>query len=261
MQVKSFIFIAFRNRYLSLFSVLACTFNLDTSSPTYPPHFVDTTGKIIQPTLESGVLKINIYFKINKEELTFETKNKVRTITLAVGQQLSVACEGSTLIATGAQYNAATCSATGTRLQVGGQALDYSNLGCVAQPKETFRESGTCGTGGTQVEIGWQTTSTIYSNQMTICHVKSNANTLYTIDTIYGANIAADDKGNERPDFRKGNYYVGIDVSTAYTQAQQLITVTDIVGSSTLASQYIDVDKSYYFARGHLAPDGNYTSS
>ncbi len=175
---------------------------------------------------------------------------------MAANQQLSVACEGSTLTATGAQYNAATC-VSGTTLKVGTKNLGNIDLGCVAQPKESFIESGTCGTGGTQVQIGWKTTSTIFTNQITVCHVKSNANTLYSIDTIYGANIAADDKSNARPNFQRGNYFVGIDVDTAYTQAQQLITIKNIVGNSTLASKYIDTSKSYFFSRGHLSPDGN----
>ena len=98
--------------------------------------------------------------------------------------------------------------------------------------------------------------ATKFTPLITVCHAKSNANTLYTFDVIHGANIEADDKANARPDFRKGNYYTGIDVATAYTQAQQTITMTEIVGSSTLANQYIDVGKSYYFARGHLSPDG-----
>lgn len=93
---------------------------------------------------------------------------------------------------------------------------------------------------------------------MTICHVKSAGNTLYSTDTIYGKNIDADDKANTRPSFRKGSYYPGIDVDTAYSQAGQLETVTAIVGSSTLGAQYIDVNKSYYFARGHLAPDADF---
>ena len=175
---------------------------------------------------------------------------------MAANQQLSVACEGSTLTATGAQYNPATC-VSGNTLQVGTKNLGYLDLGCVAQPKESFAESGTCGIGGTQVQIGWKTTSTIFTNQITVCHVKSNANTLYSIHTIYGANIAADDKANARPSFRKGNYFTGINVDTAYTEAQQLVMVGNIVGDSTLTSQYINASKSYYFARGHLAPDGN----
>lgn len=170
-----------------------------------------------------------------------------------------MACEGTgnVLSATGVQFNTATCAASGSNLQVGSQNLAYSSLGCSAAVKETIKETGTCGTGGTQIEIGW-TVNTAFINQMTICHVESNDNTLYAVDTIYGANIAADDKDNARPSFRKGSYFVGVDVDTAYSQAGQLDTVSTIVGSPTLGAQYINVDLSYYFARGHLAPDADF---
>lgn len=215
----------------------ACTFNLDTSSPTYPSHLVDSSDQIVQPTLQNGV----------------------RTITLAANQLVTVACEGSgnALTATGVQFNSGKCASSGTSLQVGTQNLGYGSLGCNSVVKETIKETGTCSSTGTKIEIGWQV-STTFINQITICHVESNDNTLYAIDTIYGANVAADDKQNERPSFRKGNYYTGVDVDTAYSQDGQLITVSEIVGSSTLGAQYIDVSKSYYFARGHLAPDADF---
>ena len=157
-------------------NVLACTYNLDTSSPTYPPHLVDSSNKIIQPTLVSGA----------------------RLITLAANQQVTVACEGTSnvLSATGQQLNTGTC-VSGTTLKIGTTSYSYSQLGCSSAVKESFKESGTCGTGGTTVEVGWQVGSA-FINQMTICHVKSNGNNLYSIDTIYGRNIDADDKGNTR---------------------------------------------------------------
>ncbi|XP_057378510.1 uncharacterized protein LOC130700475 [Daphnia carinata] len=214
-----------------------CTFNLDTSSPAYPPHLVDSFGKIIQPTLQNGV----------------------RIITLADNQDVTVACEGTgnVLTATNVQINSGKCVTAGSSLQIGTQNLAYGSLGCKTAVKETIKETGTCAVGGTQIEIGWQV-STRFINQMTICHVKSTANTLYSINAICGANVAADDKSNLRPSFRKGAFYVGINVDTAYSQAGQNVSVANIVGSAQLATTYIDVGKSYYFARGHLAPDGDF---
>ena len=218
--------------YCSYTQKKACTFNLDTSSPTYPPHLVDASNTIVQPTLINGT----------------------RVITLAANQQVTVACEGASnvLTATGAQLNNLTC-VSGSALNLGSTSYAYSQLGCKTQVKETVKETtGACSNGGTQIEIGWQV-GAAFINQLTICHVKSTAETLYSIDTIYGASIAADDKSNTRPSFRKGNYYTGVDVDTAYSQAGQNATVRNTVGSSSLAAQYIDLSKSYYFARGHFA--------
>ena len=187
----------------------------------------------------------------------------MRTITLAANQQVTVACEGSgnVLTATNVQFNAAKCDPIATStLTIGTTSYTYNQLSCKSQPKESFIESGTCGNGGVNIQIGWQQASS-FITQITACHVKSTANTLYTMHNIYGASATADDTTNTRPDFRKGNYYVGIDVATAYTQAQQTITMTNIVGSSTLAAKYIDVAKSYYFARGHLSPDGDFVDA
>ena len=61
-----------------------------------------------------------------------------------------------------------------------------------------------------------------------------------------------------RPSFHKGNYYTGVDVDAAYSQAGQTATLAKILGSSPLAAQYVDVSNSRYFARGHLAPDGDF---
>ena len=45
----------------------ACTFNLDSSSPTYPPHLVDSSNKIIQPTLQNGVIIIDMKSNVFKK--------------------------------------------------------------------------------------------------------------------------------------------------------------------------------------------------
>jgi hypothetical protein len=129
---------------------------------------------------------------------------------------------------TNTQFNAAKCDATtGSTFTIGTISYTYSQLGCKTQPKESFIESGTCGIGGVNIQIGWQQASS-FIPQITACHVKSTANTLYTMHTVYGASATADDTSNTRPDFIKGKYYVGIDVATAYTQASQTTDLTII---------------------------------
>ena len=129
-------------------------------------------------------------FQITALKITtsFDLKHQTRVIKLKDNQSVSVVCKRNSLKATGSQYNAATCS-SGSNLKVGSQTLSYSELGCKSQPKESFVESGTCGIGGSQIEIGWQVSEEQFFNLITICHVKSQANTLYAIDTIYGAHI------------------------------------------------------------------------
>jgi hypothetical protein len=158
------------------FLKIDCTFNLDTSSPAFPPHIVDAANSIVQPTLISGV----------------------RVLTLAANQQVTVACEGTgnVLTATGKQFNTATC-VSGSALTIGTTSYTYDQLTCKIAVKESFKEIGACENGGTIVQIGW-TVGTAFINQITTCHVKSKGYTLYAIDTVNGLNIAADDKSNAR---------------------------------------------------------------
>ena len=157
-----------------------CSFKLNTHSPNYPPHFIDTGLHIVQPILQG----------------------KTRWIHLSSGQQVTVACpgNGNYLEATNRQVDSAMCAAG--KLLIDGRDFTYQNLGCHGQPTESLKETGTCLI-GTTVEVGWKIGDDVI-NLMTICHVKNNSNTLYAINTINGASIEADDESNKRPSFRKG---------------------------------------------------------
>jgi len=85
-----------------------------------------------------------------------------------------------------------------------------------------------------------------------VCHDRGTANTLYSSSTIRGSSILADDESNTRPAFRKGAYFNGIDVDKAYTQSAQKVMLSTLLSTD----RYFDVPKGFYFARGHLAPDG-----
>jgi hypothetical protein len=75
---------------------------------------------------------------------------------------------------------------------------------------------------------------------------------------IHGKSAAADDTSNERPSFSQCGYYPGIDVNTAYSQAKQTEIITWIVGSSSLAAQYVVAGSQIFLSRGHMAPDGDF---
>ena len=109
-----------------------------------------------------------------------------------------------------------------------------------------------------KVTVGVRQVGDTFINQMTICHDKTTANTLYSTDKIIGVSIDATDTNNTRPSFKKGTFYSGISPDTLYSQTTQLTTVANIVGSTTLAAHYINVSKCFYFARGHFSPDGDF---
>lgn len=53
-------------------------------------------------------------------------------------------------------------------------------------------------------------------------------------------------------------YYPGLSVDNLYRQDTQTQTIAGIVGSDSLAAYYVNTSKSFYLARGHMAPDGDF---
>ncbi len=87
--------------------------------------------------------------------------------------------------------------------------------------------------------------------------------------------ILARDTDGDRPDFKADDYYP-FSVATVYEQDEQVRdipanmtrkvhflplqedTIADLVGSSSLAGEYIDPDQNVYLARGHLSPNSDF---
>lgn len=220
-----------------IFSLKGCTINLDSSSPSNPPHLINSQHEIILPVMVGSS----------------------RVITLDQDQQFAVGClgTGNYIKATGTQLAPATCLSTST-LEVDGVQLSFSQLGCLSQNKEVLIENGTCANGlGTVIRIGWQAGPEFIPLYDT-CHDKVAAANYYSTSFIHGKSAAADDSSNERPSFSQGGYFPGIDVNTAYSQAGQTATIAGIVGSTSLAGQYVVANSQIFLSRGHLAPDGDF---
>lgn len=211
---------------------------MDTSSPPFPPHLIDTNKKIVLPVIEGTA----------------------RIINLSEGQQVTVSClgNGNALTATGLQLNPATCVASSNLQLADGTELSYSQLGCLVQNHEILVESGTCANGpGTFIRNGWDFGGE-FIPLFDMCHDEALALNYYSIDTVFGRSANADDKANDRPSFSQDVYFPGLSVNTLYTQAEQTKTIAMIVGSDALAAQYIKPNTEYYMSRGHLAPDGDF---
>jgi len=226
--------------------LLGCTFDLTNGSPQWPSFLVSADKLVIQPTLQSGVRKID----------------------LDVGQSVTVACVGGTnnLLVTGQQTNAAVCTSN-SKLSINGVEYGYNQLGCVKQNAPALIETGTCaGSEGVEITVGWQVGSDTVA-EFTMCHNKKAALNYYSTNTIDGKSVDADDKTNGRPSFITGGYYADLEaaqgktVNTLYTQVQQTATIAQIVGSTALANEYINVNAQLFLSRGHMAPDGDFISA
>lgn len=183
-----------------------------------------------------------------------------RVITLNTDDKVAVGClgTGNYIQTTGMQLAPATCLSTSKLLLVDGRELSYSQLGCLKQNKEILLENGTCANGlGTVIRIGWQAGPEFIPLYDT-CHDKVAAANYFSTSFIHGKSAAADDSSNERPSFSQGGYFPGIDVNNAYSQNQQTQTIADIVGSTSLAGQYVVAGSQIFLSRGHMAPDGDF---
>ena len=231
----------FRIQYCQQFIFIwpGCAFNLDTSSPDFPPHLIDENKKIVLPVIEGTA----------------------RIINLAEGQKVTISClgTGNLMNATELQLNPATCTAASTLLLADGSELTYDETTCAQQNKEILVEQGTCANGpGTFIRNGWQFGAD-FIPLFDMCHDKALALNYYAIDTVFGRSANADDKTNDRPYyFSQDIYYSGLSVNTQYTQVEQTKTIAMIVGSDALAAQYIRPNTEYYLARGHMAPDADF---
>lgn len=92
---------------------------------------------------------------------------------------------------------------------------------------------------------------------ISLCHDPSVDSTIFAYHTVHGEALNSFEVSNRRPSFKEGSYYTKITADEAYSQKSQLSVFTELFGAPQ-ASLYIDVSKSFYFARGHLAPDGDF---
>jgi len=89
-----------------------------------------------------------------------------------------------------------------------------------------------------------------------VCFDSNQANTISTFHKINGS--ATFEISNARPSFKENVFYPTISADEGYSQSHQLSAVSSLVGSDSLGSTYIDPQRSLYFARGHLSPDGDF---
>ncbi|CAG7833472.1 unnamed protein product [Allacma fusca] len=133
----------------------------------------------------------------------------------------------------------------------------FDQLGCSNRIKEDVVEIETCYKGSSNVSIQFDS-ATERLPLITVCHNRTAGNTLYSHHTLYGGSGKVPETSNKRPSFKKDNFYGKVSPDTSYSQSNQIDIVTSLVGSAPLANQYIDPSQSFYFARGHLSPDGDF---
>ncbi|ODM94704.1 Nuclease EXOG, mitochondrial [Orchesella cincta] len=135
--------------------------------------------------------------------------------------------------------------------------VDFSKLGCKKHLQEKLVAVGKCYNQSTSVDILFQAK---YKRLplINICHNENLDDTIFAHHFIEGSALNKFEVSNKRPTFKEGIFYTKITANNAYKQTSQLKQVESLVCSESLAKKYIDKKRSFYFARGHLAPDGDF---
>ncbi|KAH8364120.1 hypothetical protein KR084_002701 [Drosophila pseudotakahashii] len=135
-----------------------------------------------------------------------------------------------------------------------GSLYDLQDFVCTSWPTYTARRTGRSCNGGTDLlEVGFQlssSTSDDFLQTYDVCHNEETEVTRYVHHVLYSGS-AQYQRSVSRPTFIPGDFYGGKDVNTLYTQVQQNITVTQILGMD--ASPYFNISGNVYLARGHLS--------
>jgi hypothetical protein len=221
-------------------ALTVCAFNLDISSPTYPPLIINEKSKIVMPVKEGTA----------------------RVLRLTEGERVTVSClgTGNVMKVSASQLNTMTCTSSSNLQLINGTQLPYAALGCLKANREILIDNPkSCANGqGTLIKNGYQFGNAFIS-LYDMCHDKDFAMNYLSVDTVYGRSATAGERKNRRPSFSQDIYYPGLNVNQLYTRESQTNTIANILGSKELATLYIKPNSSQYFlSRGHLAPDGDF---
>lgn len=193
-------------------------------------------------------------------------------ITLDTGSVMRISCPGF-----GFQHGDLSASQFWTTKCVGGseflieelgnQSYDYSDLGCNDWPMETVMEKKgvTCGPGdrGTLIEIGFAVSNNLPNKVLiTSCLDPTTYQSLWSRHVVPKV-IEQRNFYGDMPYFSDDLLYdFQLEVYNYYTKNMQRDTIAVLVGSETLAAEYVEQSGDVYMARGHLAPkaDFMYTS-
>ncbi|XP_030238691.1 uncharacterized protein LOC108652332 isoform X1 [Drosophila navojoa] len=136
-----------------------------------------------------------------------------------------------------------------------GKVHHISDFVCTSWPAYTARRTNRECNGGTNLlEVGFQLANDDshddFLQTYDVCHDELAEVTRY-VHHVLTPSSAQYQRSVSRPSFITGDFYGGKDVNQKYTQVQQNITISGILGMD--ASQYFDIGSNVYLARGHLS--------
>uniref|UniRef100_A0A6P4EF14 Uncharacterized protein LOC108039418 n=1 Tax=Drosophila rhopaloa TaxID=1041015 RepID=A0A6P4EF14_DRORH len=178
-----------------------------------------------------------------------------RYVQLKHGESLEFHCTKSfTGLFSGYTFLNSTCWQQQSFLTLG-SLYQLQDFVCTSWPTYTARRTSRPCNGGTDLlEVGFQLSSSSSSDDFLqtydVCHNELTEVTRYVHHVLHPGS-AQYQRSVSRPTFIPGDFYGGKDVNTLYTQVQQNITVSKILGMD--ASPYFNISGNVYLARGHLS--------
>lgn len=188
----------------------------------------------------------------------FRTNNANGILSLNAGQSILLACPGNSnylqILGSGQREATASCS-DGKTFTVNGVSRTFSQLSCQQSPNEEDRQSGSCNK-GTLYKIGFSV-STGFVEVYEVCHDASQHHTIWT-KFLLTRDAAGFQTGIDRPNWSNGALFSGIDPTTLYKRATQRETFTSLLGSASLAEQYISLTNDYFLSKGHMVAKSDF---
>ncbi|KAB7504237.1 hypothetical protein Anas_12321 [Armadillidium nasatum] len=222
--------------FSSLISGEDCVWNKDNDYPGYPPLLINKDTWI---------------------SLKAVKENDERVVRIAENTVVVVACSGTLIQSLQEEVVEGFCEG-GQNLNIGGSSYTISDLGCSSVVKNSISPTlNPCGADdqGVTTLIGFNVPGYSFYPTINVCFYTDTETNMYSEHVVYGENVDAGDGNPDKPYFVDDvQFYPTIDPNECYLTANQDEYFTSLMGDP----DFIDLDTSIYFARGHMAPNADF---
>ncbi|XP_066248966.1 uncharacterized protein [Euwallacea similis] len=193
---------------------------------------------------------------IRGEEFVYPTASGESTLKFSEGETVDFACPGGRLVLDGATttLDVATASCvTGARFTINNAKYLWWQVQCSTNPVSSGRFTGNgCEVGRSEVELGFEISSTRFARTMLVCFDKDTETAIYSYYDLIPA-IRQQVTGVSRPSFTQGtDIFTLSNVNNLYTTSTQRVTINGLLGLPSNDYTYIQNNNNYFLSRGHL---------
>lgn len=143
--------------------------------------------------------------------------------------------------------------AEGTKFEHNSTLHDFNEFICLKWPKATAKRSDAkCFNESIIVDVGFKLDDR-FLKVYSVCYNEEAERSYFTRNKLRPSSDAQE-KSVERPHWDQADFYPGKHLNTLYARSKQRKAIADILGSETLAKEYVkDPNSDVYLTKGHLA--------